>query len=233
VLDLNTGKLLHEIKGVSKPHAVLYRGDLNRIYVTDGEEGALEIFDGSTYALLEKIALEKDADSMDTILRGDCSMFVSGGKDAGQKFSLLSVIDTTTAKKITTSKWTEILWKLWRSTSSGRGFTLNNPAKNEIEVIDRVEQQRVTGNWQVTMGKRNVAMALDEANQRPFSRVGRSGTGGGVRHEYRQRNWQSLPITTRAPTTLTYDAASKRIYAAGNGFVDVIEPRRRGITTNR
>src|SRR5438445_9431110 len=37
VFDLKTGKLLHKIDGIGKPHAVLYREDLNRIYVTDGD----------------------------------------------------------------------------------------------------------------------------------------------------------------------------------------------------
>jgi len=37
VFDLKTGKLVHKIDGISKPHAVLYREDLNRIYVTDGD----------------------------------------------------------------------------------------------------------------------------------------------------------------------------------------------------
>jgi DNA-binding beta-propeller fold protein YncE len=219
VLDLNTGKLLHEIKGVSKPHAVLYRGDLNRIYVTDGEEGALEIFDGSTYALLEKIALEKDADSIGYDPSRRLLYVVSGGKDAGQKFSLLSVIDTTTAKKITDIKVDGDTLEAMALDLFRPRLYLNNPAKNEIEVIDRWNN-KVTGNWQVTMGKRNVAMALDEANQRLFTGC-RSGQVV-VFDTNTGKELQSLPITTGADD-LTYDAASKRIYAAGNGFVDVIE----------
>src|ERR1700739_2844880 len=37
VFDLKTGKLVHKIDGIGKPHAVLYREDVNRIYVTDGD----------------------------------------------------------------------------------------------------------------------------------------------------------------------------------------------------
>jgi len=32
VLDINTGEVVHEIKGLLKPHAILYREDLNRLY---------------------------------------------------------------------------------------------------------------------------------------------------------------------------------------------------------
>ena len=41
VFDLKTGKLIHTIGGIGKPHAVLYREDLNRIFVTDGDAGDL------------------------------------------------------------------------------------------------------------------------------------------------------------------------------------------------
>src|SRR5260370_34818900 len=52
VFDLKTGKLVHKIDGIGKPHAVLYREDLNRIYITDGDAGDLKIFDGTTYKLV-------------------------------------------------------------------------------------------------------------------------------------------------------------------------------------
>src|ERR1700761_6682659 len=35
VLDSQDGHLLKTISGISKPHAILYRGDLGRLYVTD------------------------------------------------------------------------------------------------------------------------------------------------------------------------------------------------------
>src|SRR5260370_34377233 len=64
VFDLRTGKLIHKIDGIGKPHAVLYREDLNRIYVTDGDAGDLKIFDGTTYGLVSSVKLLEDADSI-------------------------------------------------------------------------------------------------------------------------------------------------------------------------
>jgi hypothetical protein len=64
VFDLKTGKLVHKIDGIGKPHAVLYREDLNRIYVTDGDPGDLKIFDGTTYKLASSVTLLEDADSI-------------------------------------------------------------------------------------------------------------------------------------------------------------------------
>src|ERR1039458_3494046 len=60
VLDLVTAEPIAEIRGVAKPHAILYRDDLDRIYVTDGVAGALKVFDGKTYQPLGNVALEKE-----------------------------------------------------------------------------------------------------------------------------------------------------------------------------
>ena len=218
VLDLNTGKLIHEIKDVLKPHSVLYRTDLDRIYVTDGEAGTLDVFDGSTYVLLRKIALEKDADSIGFDPSRKLLYVVSGGKDAGKPFSLLSVIDTTTIKKITDIIIDGDTLEAMSLDLFRPRLYLNNPAKNEIDVIDRWSN-KVIATWPVTMGKRNVAMALDEAHQRLFAgcRNGQlvvfdSNTG---------KELQSIPITAGVDD-ITFDAESKRIYTAGSGFVDVI-----------
>src|SRR5581483_7359459 len=87
VYDLVSGELESEIHGVGKPHAVLYREDLNRIYVTDGDDGALKIFDGKSYEPMGSVALGKDADSIGYEPARKYLYVVSGGKDAGHSFS--------------------------------------------------------------------------------------------------------------------------------------------------
>ena len=168
MLDIDTGKILREIKGVLKPHAVLYRYDLDRIYITDGVDGSLKIFDGKTYELRQRIELKKDADSIGYDHLGKLLYVVSGGKDAGESFSLLSVIDTTTEKKITDIKLDGETLEAMALDVYRPKLYIDNPAKNEIDVINRWNLS-VIAKWPVTMGKRNVAMALDEAHQRLFT----------------------------------------------------------------
>ena len=219
MLDIDTGKILREIKGVLKPHAVLYRYDLDRIYITDGVDGSLKIFDGKTYELRQRIELKKDADSIGYDPLGKLLYVVSGGKDAGESFSLLSVIDTTTEKKITDIKLDGETLEAMALDVYRPKLYIDNPAKNEIDVINRWNLS-VIAKWPVTMGKRNVAMALDEAHQRLFT-VCRSGQVV-VFDSNTVKELQSFPIGTGVDD-LTYDAASKRLYAAGNGSVDVLE----------
>jgi DNA-binding beta-propeller fold protein YncE len=40
VFDLKSRKLIHTISGIENPHHLLYREDLNRLYVTDGGGGS-------------------------------------------------------------------------------------------------------------------------------------------------------------------------------------------------
>ena len=63
VFDLGSGKIVHTIKS-PHPHAVLVRNDLSRIYVTDEDKGAVNIYDGKTYDLLKSVALKVDTDSI-------------------------------------------------------------------------------------------------------------------------------------------------------------------------
>src|SRR5437879_3503796 len=67
VFDLGSGKIVHTIM-VPHPHAVLVRNDLNRIYITDEEKGAVNIYDAKTYEMQKAaswpVKLGKDNSTM-------------------------------------------------------------------------------------------------------------------------------------------------------------------------
>jgi DNA-binding beta-propeller fold protein YncE len=107
VIDLASGKVVHQIASITKPHAVLYRSDQDRIYVTDGGTGELKTFDGTDYHAGPAIKLQVDADSIG-FDRATQTVYVdNGGRDAGSAASVLSFIDTAKltkpAMKIVTS----------------------------------------------------------------------------------------------------------------------------------
>jgi hypothetical protein len=64
VFDLKTGNIIHKISGIEKPHAILYREDLKRLYVTDGEAGDVKIVDSESYKIVSSVKLLEDADSI-------------------------------------------------------------------------------------------------------------------------------------------------------------------------
>src|SRR6266436_3258661 len=167
VFDLNTGKLVHKIDGIGKPHAVLYREDLNRIYITDGDAGDVKIFDGTTYKLVSSVKLLEDADSVGYDPATKYLYIDNGGGDVHQTYSMLSVVDTTAGTKLADLKIDGDTLEAMALEKSTPKMYVNNRAKNQVSVVDR-EKRELLASWPVTLCKNNVAMALDKANHRLF-----------------------------------------------------------------
>jgi DNA-binding beta-propeller fold protein YncE len=219
VFDLKTGKLVHKIDGIGKPHAVLYREDVNRIYITDGDAGDLKIFDGTTYSLISSVKLLEDTDSIGYDPATKYLYVDNGGGDVHETYSMLSVIDTTAGKKLADLKIEgETLEAMALEKSSSRMY-VNNRAKNQVSVVDR-EKRELVASWPVTLCKNNVAMALDETNHRLFvaCRTGKIA----VLDTQTGKEITSFPITNGVDD-ITYDPASKRVYAACDGAIDIYE----------
>src|SRR6266851_165838 len=137
VFDLKTGKLAHTMRGIDKPHAVLYRKDVNRLYVTDGEAGDLKIFDATTYALLSSVKLLEDADSIGYDPNTKYLYIDNGGGDVHQTYSMLSVVDTTAGKKVADIKVDgDTLEAMVLDKSSSRIY-LNNEANHRLFIACR------------------------------------------------------------------------------------------------
>ena len=64
VIDVKQGKRIHSIPGFREPQGVLYLTDVNRLYVANGDDGTLRIFDGSSYEPIKTIKLGDDADNI-------------------------------------------------------------------------------------------------------------------------------------------------------------------------
>jgi DNA-binding beta-propeller fold protein YncE len=219
VLDLNSGKVIHEIPNIARPHAILYRDDLDRLYITDGIEGALKIFDGTTYQRLQSIPLAKDADSIGNDITRSLLYIDNGGKDEGKTYSFLSLVDTTSGKKISDLRIEGDTLEAMALDVYRPRMYLNNKAKNEVDVIDRWKGAQIAS-WPIALCKNNVAMGLDEQHQRLF--VGCRDGKVSVFDTNTGQELQTLPIAPDVDD-LTYDPATKRIYAAGNGIVSVLE----------
>jgi DNA-binding beta-propeller fold protein YncE len=219
VFDLKTGKLVHKIDGIGKPHAVLYREDLNRIYITDGDAGDLKVFDGTTYKLVSSVKLLEDADSIGYDPTTKYLYIDNGGGDVHQTYSMLSVVDTTANQKLAELKIDGETLEAMTLEKSTPKMYVNNRSKNEVTVVDR-EKRELIASWPVTLCKNNVAMALDEANHRLF--VACRTAKIAVLDTQTGKEVTSLPIT-KGVDDITYDAASKRVYAACDGAVDIYE----------
>jgi len=212
VFDLSTGKMIRTIK-VEHPHAVLYREDLSRIYITDEGKGVVNIYDGKTYDLVKAVQLKVDTDSIGYDPATHYLYVDNGGDNAHEPFTMLSVVDTTAATKLADIKIDgDTLEAMALEKSSDRLF-LNNPAKNEVEVIDR-KANKITASWPVKLGKENATMAFDESAHRLF--VGSRNGIVSVFDSQSGKELQGLPVG-RGVDDLMFDPASKRLYATSGG----------------
>jgi DNA-binding beta-propeller fold protein YncE len=221
VLNGEDGTLIKKISNVSRPHALLYRTDSDRLFVTDGLDGSVRVFDGATYNPLARIPLLKDADAIGFDISRKYLYVDNGGGDVGQQYSMLSVIDVASNTKKTEIKIDGDTLEAMALDNYRPHIYVNNKATNHIVVIDRFLNKEIA-NWPITLGKQNVAMALDEQHQRLF--IGCRSGQIVVLDSNTGRELQALPISTGIDD-LIYDPASRRIYAAANGAVDVFEQK--------
>jgi DNA-binding beta-propeller fold protein YncE len=218
VFDLASGKFVRAIK-VDHPHAVLYREDLNRIYITDEGKGVVNIYDGKNYDLVKAVSLKVDTDSIGYDPATHYLYVDNGGDNAHEPFTMLSVVDTSAATKLADIKIDGDTLEAMALEKSGDRLFLNNPAKNEVEIIDR-KTNKLVASWPVKLGKGNATMALDESAHRLF--VGCRSGAIVVFDSQSGKELQALPVG-KGVDDLMFDPASKRIYATsgGTGAVDV------------
>ncbi len=215
VFNLRTGKYLRSIPKIQIPHAIFVRGDLDRIYVTDGGAGEVKIFDGKTYRLIQSVKLKVDSDSIGYDPASHDLYVDNGGGDAHEPYSMLSAVDTTRGTKAADIRIDGDTLEAMALAKSSPLLYVNNPAKNLMDVVNR-DTGKVTATWPVTLCKRNVALALDEPANRLFTAC-RSGANVAFNTE-NGKELKSMPIP-QGVDDLVFDSGAKRLYAAcaGNG----------------
>lgn len=219
VLSTATGKVIHEIQGIEKPHAILFRPDLNLLYITDGEDGSVKVFDATSYKLEHRIPLLKDADSIGYDPQTHYLYVDNGGGDVGQKYSMLSVIDTNKFAKIADIKIDGDTLEAMALDPNRPQLYVNNRDKNQVQVVNRYTRGLIAA-WPITMGKTNVTMAYDVSHHRLF--VGCRSGQLVVLDADSGKELQALPIVKGVDDT-AFDEASGRIYSAGDGAMSVYQ----------
>lgn len=220
VYGLRSGKFIHSIKGFGVAHSVVYRADLNHIYVTDGSDGDLKIFDGANYALLRKVALRADADATGYDPVTHDLYIANGGLDAKLDYGFLSIVNTDTGEKVGEIKIDSNRLEAMAVERSGSRLFLNMTEKNSIGVIDR-KKNAVIAVWPASGGHINAAVAIDEQHHRLFVAC-RDGKLVVMDSDSGQV-LQVLPIASGVDD-MVYDPAAKRIYVAcGEGFINVYQ----------
>src|SRR6266699_5416731 len=216
IVDTFSGRDIHSITGAAAPQGLVYVAELNKLYVANGTDGKLRIYDGDSFSLLNTVDIGEDADNVRYDPAGKRVYVAFGGDEEGS----IAVIDAASGKRLEDVAKLDAHPESFQIATSKPVIYANIATKAKVVVIDR-NTHRVT-DWPLKAGKANYPMALDEANHRLFvvtrklAQLVVLDTDSGVMVA-------SVPCVNDADDVY-YDAARKRIYApGGEGFISVVQ----------
>ena len=216
VVDTFAGRDIKSIQGAANPQGVVFVGDLNKLFVANGADGKLRVYDGTSFALLNTINIGEDPDNV----RYDPSekrVYVAyGGDDGGG----IAVLDATTGKRLDDTAKLDAHPESFQLASSKPVIYANIATKAKVVLIDR--KTHTVTDWPLKTGKANYPMALDEADHRLFV-VTRKPAQLVVLDTETGSTIASVPCVADADDVY-FDTGRKRIYVpGGEGFVSVIQ----------
>jgi hypothetical protein len=216
VVDTFGGSDIHSITGAANPQGVVYVGELNKLFVANGADGKLRIYDGDSFKLLNTVDIGEDADNAryDPVAKRVYVAF--GGDEEGG----IAAIDAATGKRLEDVAKLDAHPESFQIATPKPVIYANIATKAKVVVIDRATH-KVT-DWPLKAGKANYPMALDEADHRLFV-VTRKPAQLVVLDSDSGEMVASIPCVNDADD-LYYDAGRKRIYVpGGEGFITVIQ----------
>src|SRR5829696_5080168 len=216
VIDLEAGNRTDEIKNLQEPQGVVYILEANKLLVTNGEGDTLDIYDGKSLALLDRVVLGDDPDNVRyDATTGDA--YVGYGTGNGSALGVVDVEKGTKVSDIELSGHPES----FQLEDSGQRIFVNVPTAGHIAVVDR-DKESVVETWPLSNAAENFPMALDDGNRRLFVST-RSPAKVLVFDPDTGTLVTSLDSSGDADD-IWHDANNKRIYVSGGeGAISVYE----------
>jgi DNA-binding beta-propeller fold protein YncE len=220
-IDTSANKVVHTIEDLKAPHAILYRKDLKKLFIVDGDASAVKVYESDSYQKVGDIKVAIDADSIAYDPATNYLYVVAGGREAHTPYSLISVIDTNSSKKLRDIKINTNHVEAIVLEKAGPRMFCNLTGQNAVGVLDRTKST-LTATWPLPAGdEANVAMPFDEANHRLFTITRKPG-------KLIVLNSDNGKVVASVPAVgmvddMSYDPQHKRLYLAGDEFLDVFE----------
>lgn len=225
VFDLKTSEHLKSLTDFKEPHNVLPFPEMKRIFVVDGEASEIKILDYDSLQLVGQIPLTIDADPVVYDSSSKYLYVVNGGREAHTPTCLVSIVDTTSSKKLADITLPSNRLESMAIEKSSQRLFVNMTGINSIGVLDR-EKRALIATWPITAGKDNVPLQYDEATHRLFTAT-RKPSKLVVVNADTGKEVASLDVADYVDD-LAYDAAHHRLYlpgGGGSGAVSVVAQR--------
>src|SRR5215472_1052718 len=165
VVDLQSGKWVGSLGGFKKPQGALYVAELNKLFVTSGDDAMLRVFKGDTLELVESIQLEPGPNRVVYEPHTKLVYVGYGGKDAGKDYGEVGIIDARDDKHIGDIEVAAHPSELLLNQSGTTLFVFISIA-NQLQVVDTNKRQ-VISTWKVSSERPGDA-AFDESSSRLY-----------------------------------------------------------------
>ncbi len=159
VVDLRTGERIHSINGLGSPQGVAYVPEGAKLIVANDKGGAVQIYEGKSFAVIGTVDLQDDADN---VRYDDAAKQVYVGYGNGG----IAVIDLQTNQQVRAIKL-DGHPEAFVLEKQGRRVFVNIPSAREVAVINR-DEGKVVAKWNTGAASANFPMAFDEKNHRLF-----------------------------------------------------------------
>ncbi|HEV2521447.1 MAG TPA: hypothetical protein VGT24_03625 [Candidatus Acidoferrales bacterium] len=228
VFNLDSGELLQTVSDLKAPHSMVYRNDLKKLFVVDGDLGKIRMYNASGAMLKSAgdIDLREGADSMTYDAATKYMYVITGGDDAKMPNSYITIVDTTAAKKIGDIKLDSPDVEAMVLEKGGPRLFVVIRGNNALEVFDR-EKQTKLATWPLGKdGAKPTALAFDPEANRLF--VAARGAKAPNPGKLQVVDASSGQVVTSAPATamvddLGFNPANKELFYAGNESLDVFK----------
>jgi WD40 repeat protein len=200
---------------------VIFIPELNRIFVSNGQDGTVDIFDAKSFSLIKKIKLPSD--DADNMHYDPNSRLLYVGYGQGS----LGIVNATNYNIVGNIPLTghpesfQIEGEKGASGQKQRIF-INVPQSNSIEIVDDSQKDIVSKTWTITDAQNNFPMAIDETNHRLF--IGTRDPPKLIVFDTNSGKVVSVLDIANDADDIFYDTAKKRVYVScGEGFINVFQ----------
>lgn len=213
VVDLEARKVVQRLGGMKEPQGIGYLRASDTLFVANGGDGSVRVFQGPEYAASGRIELGDDADNV----RIDAA---AGRVIVGYGGGALALIDPASHSRVADIRLPAHP-ESFQLDPASNSIYVNVPNRRAIAVVDR-EAGKQVASWPMSAGAANFPMALD-AEARRVLVMFRSPARLGV---FAMQDGAQVAVTEACGDAddLFLDATRHRIYVScGEGAIDVID----------
>jgi DNA-binding beta-propeller fold protein YncE len=213
VVDFRSARHVVSVPGMREPQGVAFLPDRNRIIVANGGDGQCVIVDGGALQVMQRIPCGDDADNV-RYDRAAGFAYIGAGRG---RLTILGGVDDRLVGKIQLAGHPEA----FVLDPNGSRIFVNVPTADHIAVVDR-ERRTVLTTWPLSIARANFPMAIDPEHRRLL--VGCRQPARLLIYDVDAGRIIADVAIVGDVDDLAYDAAHRRIYAAGGeGAISVVE----------